>query len=48
MKSPSYVYLVTKLYRQAIDSYINNKEVKIDLTELKKIFNREFVQIIWE
>ena len=44
MKSPSYVYLVTKLYREAIDSYINNKEVKIDLTELKKIFNREYTK----
>ena len=44
MKSPSYVYLVTKLYRQAIDSYVSGKEVKIDLTELKKIFNREYTK----
>ena len=44
MKSPSYVYLVTKLYRQAIDSYVAGKEVKIDLTELKKIFNREYTK----
>lgn len=44
MKSPSYVYLVTKLYRQAIDSYVNNKKVNIDLTELKKIFNREYTK----
>ena len=44
MKSPSYVYLVTKLYRQAIDSCISGKEVKIDLTELKKIFNREYTK----
>ncbi len=44
MKSPSYVYLVTKLYRQAIDSYVSSKEVKIDLTELKKIFNREYTK----
>ena len=44
MKSPEYVYLVTKLYRQAIDSYVAGKEVKIDLTELKKIFNREYTK----
>ena len=44
MKSPEYVYLVTKLYREAIDSYVNGKEVKIDLTELKKIFNREYTK----
>lgn len=47
MKSPSYVYLVTKIYRQAIDSYIENKQVKIDLNELndlKKIFNREYTK----
>ena len=44
MKSPSYVYLVTKLYREAIDSYVSGKEVKIDLTELKKIFNREYTK----
>ena len=44
MKSPSYVYLVTKLYREAIDSYVSGKEVKIDLTDLKKIFNREYTK----
>ena len=44
MKSPEYVYLVTKLYREAIDSYVNGKEIKIDLTELKKIFNREYTK----
>ena len=44
MKSPSYVYLVTKLYREAIDSYISNRKVSIDLTELKKIFNREYTK----
>ena len=44
MKSPSYVYLVTKLYREAIDSYISGKKINIDLTELKKIFNREYTK----
>ena len=33
MKSPEYVYIVTKLYREAIDSYYKNKKV------IKTIFN---------
>lgn len=47
MKSPSYVYAVTKLYRQAIDSYMKYHEVRIsnqDIIDLKKIFNREFTK----
>ena len=44
MKSPNYVYLVTKLYRQAIDSYFDGKKINIDLTELKSIFNREYTK----
>lgn len=47
MKSPSYVYLVTKLYREAIDSYLKNKKVAINLDELndlKKIFNRKYTK----
>ena len=47
MKSPSYVYLVTKLYREVIDSYLENKKVKINLEELndlKKIFNRQYTK----
>ena len=44
MKSPSYVYLVTKLYRQAIDSYISGQNITLDLTELKKVFNREYTK----
>ena len=47
MKSPSYVYLVTKLYREAIDSYCLNSQVKINLDELddlKKIFNRQYTK----
>ncbi len=44
MKSPEYVYLVTKLYKEAIDSYVNGKEIKINLTELKKMFNREYTK----
>lgn len=47
MKSPMYVYTVTKLYRMAIDSYYNDGKVKIDdreLNNLKRIFNREFTK----
>lgn len=47
MKSPEYVYLVTSLYRKAIDNYLKYKETKItkeDINEIKKIFNRQFTK----
>ena len=47
MKSPAYVYLVTKLYRKAVDSYIEKGKVEInieDLQNLKKTFNREYTK----
>ena len=47
MKSKEYVYLVTKLYRKAIDSYINNNKIEIkeeDIINLKKIFNRNYTK----
>ncbi len=47
MKSKEYVYLVTSIYRKAIDSYLENKKVMIsdnDLYKLKKIFNRGFTK----
>ena len=47
MKSKEYVYLVTKLYRKAIDSYIETGKVEInkkDLEDLKKIFNRKYTK----
>ena len=47
MKSKEYVYYVTKLYRMSIDSYIEKKEINItdeEITNLKKIFNREFTK----
>ena len=47
MKSPSYVYLVTKLYRQAVDSYIKTGKVsfdKKDIDNLKRTFNRMFTK----
>lgn len=47
MKRPEYVYIVTKIYRMAIDQYIEKKEIKIKKREiemLKKIFNRKFTK----
>lgn len=47
MKSKEYVYMVTKIYRKAIDSYIKNKKVIIDeqdLKDLKTIFNRKYTK----
>ena len=47
MKSPQYVYTVTKLYRKAIDSYLETGKVFIDnkeLNNLRKIFNRKFTK----
>jgi len=47
MKSPSYVYMVTSLYRKAIDSYLQYGKVKINENEIKdlnKIFNRLFTK----
>ena len=47
MKRPEYVFLVTSLYRKAIDNYKKYKETRItkdDIEELKKVFNREFTK----
>ena len=47
MKSKEYVYLVTKLYRKAIDSYVENNKIDIkeeDIINLKKIFNRKYTK----
>ena len=47
MKSPEYVYTVTKLYRMAIDSYYKNGKVLIDeeeLNNLQKLFSRGFTK----
>lgn len=47
MKRPEYVYLITSLYRKAIDNYLKYKDPKIslkDIKEMKKIFNRDFTK----
>ena len=47
MKSSEYVYLVTSLYRKAIDSYISTGKINItskDIDDMKKIFNRDFTK----
>lgn len=47
MKSPTYVYYITKLYRTLIDKYNENKYYKLTDTEIKNlstIYNREFTE----
>ena len=47
MKSKEYVYLVTSLYRKAIDSYISSGHVNItddEIKDLKKTFNRHYTK----
>ena len=47
MKRPEYVYIVTKLYRKAIDNYLKYKDIKIDQNDIEKlfkIFNRKFTK----
>ena len=46
MKRCEYVYLMTKIYRTAIDNYFEGKKLftKEDIMEMKKMFNREFTK----
>ena len=47
MKRPEYVYMVTKLYRKAIDNYMLYHDTKItekDLDDLMLLFNRKFTK----
>ena len=47
MKRPEYVFLVTSIYRKAIDNYKKYGKTNItdkDIEDLKKIFNREFTK----
>lgn len=46
-KRPEYSYIVTKLYRKAIDNYIRYKDTKInesDMKDLLEVFNRDFTK----
>ena len=46
MKRPEYIYLVVSIYRKAIDNYYKFGKTLVtdkDITELKKIYNREFI-----
>ncbi|MDD6879136.1 MAG: DUF3656 domain-containing protein [bacterium] len=45
MKSPEYVGLITKIYREAIDSYYEGKKYQINeknLNKMKLLFNRKY------
>ena len=47
MKRPEYVYMVTKLYRKAIDNYYLYQDTKItaeDMESLTLLFNRKFTK----
>lgn len=47
MKREEYVYLVTKIYRKAINSYYKTEKINVsknDILELKRIFNRSFTK----
>ena len=47
MKRKEYVYVVTKLYRKAIDSYFEKGRIEIEeeeIEDVKKIFNRGFTK----
>lgn len=47
MKRPEYVYMVTKIYRKAVDSFYETGKCNIneqDIYELKKLFNRQFTK----
>ncbi len=37
MKSPEYVYYVTKAYREALDAYYNNKDYKVTEELVEKL-----------
>lgn len=47
MKRPEYVATIVKTYRQAIDTYLKNKQIDIcheDIVTMKKMFNRGFTK----
>lgn len=47
MKRPEYVYLVTSIYRKALDSFYKDGKVNIDkedIKQLQKIYHRDFTK----
>ena len=42
MKSPAYVYYVTKVYRTIIDNYYQNKDTLIDKTRIFNLNGNEY------
>jgi len=42
MRSPEYVYTVVSVYRRALDNKLNEKEIREEINELKKVYNRGF------
>lgn len=47
MKRPEYVYMVTKIYRKAIDNYMMYQDTKVteeDIRQLSLLFNRGFTK----
>lgn len=47
MKSPSYVYLTTKLYKETSNYYLKHNKIKVNLNDLEKlenVFNREYTK----
>jgi len=41
-KEPEYVDTTVRVYRTALDKKLNEKEIEESLTELKKVYNKEF------
>jgi len=41
-REPEYVYIVTKVYKQALDKKLTKQELAKSLTKLKQVYNREF------
>ena len=41
-RDPRYVDVVTRAYRKALDNKLTQQELKAEITELEKVFNRQF------
>ena len=42
IRDPRYVDNVVRIYRKALDKNLTSKEIKFGISELKKVYNREF------